>query len=958
MSHHGHIHGVDCACVGGGNGDGSLAPRLGVSGPPSAKRAEVPPAPRPAFLSPFSQEQEDATRHILAQVHGDVGISRSALTMVMRMQDCLAHALLSRAYAGQNPATLPCRSAEDQALSRASSIETDYPELFAAQAADPTHAIHFALPEGLAAAVGALAEHAQSEQYKALEKFAKGEAPPLDAAGPEVFQFGGHLGKRWFGDFVRGLEQGPDAARLMAEARRRQQEKDELMEKRTGKKKKQAAKSKASEAAGAEDAEASADAAASSSDAAGSSASAAAVAAPSEESKQAAPFDLKTSLTLLPEVLQHEVERVSLTSVIEYLTAELIELSGNRALDCAQQSIQLADVFCTVAQDEELRALVRWLDPNWHVCSAGTQEAALALAVPAIEHAPAQSWGVPRVSFLLDELFEKSIEAQDALAKSCWFHDAAKLDSYARRFAHGELRQSPLDRHLSALHVRPLQFYGAHQHTLLSDKADPEADPYHIDPRAAFLFLRFSVADGAGREWQFLLELTPHSQWKGCVSELDYCGGNVGFLGRRLRAGEDALRIDLAACHQIGDDEGRSFKPHTSDVSALEEEIVKTVAELKRRLDEHRASSMAAGAAKGSAGASAVSSSAAAAFSAAAASFSPATATFSPFPELGAISSASVDPVGALSAALGGVGLEERKESDAASASAAAASASASAAPAPAASAAASSSSASAVAAPAAGEFDPLSIFAPAPAAGKAKGAPRLTNRSGAKSAAAAAAAASAAAAAAAPFRPPTVQLGSQQALASLSALLGGISAHSARSQVQRELESVVAGILPLALFSRWGPSLYVHNQPELLRRSFTVALLDEAMSQPPEGSAAPLPQLPIVLLDLIAQFHSFDLPFLEDEAATQLAAQKWLPQAATRLMYNGQSNNPVEKLGQLQHDADEILPPIDVMGQGDEGEDDEGEDEDGEDGEDDDDDDGFHGTTESDDPNFDPRFL
>ena len=91
------------------------------------------------------------------------------------------------------------------------------------------------------------------------------------------------------------------------------------------------------------------------------------------------------------------------------------------------------------------------------------------------------------------------------------------------------------------------------------------------------------------------------------------------------------------------------------------------------------------------------------------------------------------------------------------------------------------------------------------------------------------------------------------------------------------------------------------------------------------------------MLLDLIAQYHSFDLPFIEDEAARQLKAANWLPQPANRSSYAGQTNNPVERLGQLQTEADEILEPIELeMLGGEEGEDQEfDEDEDDEEGED-----------------------
>jgi hypothetical protein len=872
--------------------------------------------------------------------------------MVMRMQDGLAHALLGRAFAGMNPPHRPGRSPEAlerMAAAGGAGIEEEYPEMFAAQTADPSHAIHFNLPDGLM--LGELVHHALSEQLKAVGQFVRGESQQPDPHATGL-QFSRGVSRRWWADFIRGIERGPDAEQLRAQAKRRQMEKEDLEEKRTGRKKPNIKKqqkaqsdaaagdeeeeSKGTEAAIADGASAAASAAGASASAASpapaaSSSSASAAAAAPAESKEPDAASEKVSYMLLPEVLQSEVEQVALAALVEYVTAEVLELAGNRALDSASQTIHVHDVYLCVAQDEELRRLVRWINPCWHVCASNDATEARALATPA-EHAPPNSFGLPPVTYVLSELFAKAIEAQENVNASSWFRNSATLDSVARAFARGERLQSPLDRHLLSLRVRPLQFYGAHQTMLLCDKADPETDPYHLQPIDASVFLRFSVADGQDREWEFLLEISPHNSWKGCVSELNYCGSPIGYLARRARvhgltmsgidAGEDALRVDLTACQNIGDEQGHSYVPRKSEVSELEAEIVSQVAALKKKLDDYRNANK-------------------------------------PTP-LSGLQSA----VRALSRAVFADAMdddEERKASDAlpsdtAASSSSSSSSSASAAAASSSVAAASAAPASSASSSAAGVFDPLSIFAPA-APAKPKGAPKLTGRGGAisaKNAAAAAAAASAASAAAAAYKPPMVQLGSSQSLASLSALLAGVASHSTRSQVQGEMEATVSQILPLALFSRWGPSLYVHNQPEQTRRAFTVALLDEAMT-PSSASAsasssstsvvvaAPaLPQLPIVLLDLIAQFHSFDLPFLEAEASAQLSAQKWLPQPVSRAMYVGQSNNPVEKLGQLATDEDEVLPPIDVDDEGfgdeddaEEGEDDDEEDEEGEDMED-----------------------
>jgi hypothetical protein len=166
---------------------------------PSAAAAEF--APAPAFLSPFTEAQEVATRNVLAQIHPDLAVSRTALTLLMRTQDALAHYLLLRAFKGQNPAHRPGRGpnapAEDEQME-------EHADTFALQESDPSHAVHFVFPSSVYAPQ--LCAHAETERAKAVQKFVTGEVHQLPQ--PDFFQFSQEVALRWFADFATGIERG------------------------------------------------------------------------------------------------------------------------------------------------------------------------------------------------------------------------------------------------------------------------------------------------------------------------------------------------------------------------------------------------------------------------------------------------------------------------------------------------------------------------------------------------------------------------------------------------------------------------------------------------------------------------------------------------------------------------------------------------------------------------------
>jgi hypothetical protein len=85
-----------------------------------------------------------------------------------------------------------------------------------------------------------------------------------------------------------------------------------------------------------------------------------------------------------------------------------------------------------------------------------------------------------------------------------------------------------------------------------------------------------------------------------------------------------------------------------------------------------------------------------------------------------------------------------------------------------------------------------------------------------------------------------------------------------------------------------------------------------------------------------VAQYHSFDLPYVESDAISQLRATRWLPLQTMKSSYPGQLNNPVERLDQLRSEAEEVLEPIDLDGEGEDDEDEEDEDDEAEEGDED----------------------
>ena len=146
-----------------------------------------------------------------------------------------------------------------------------------------------------------------------------------------------------------------------------------------------------------------------------------------------------------------------------------------------------------------------------------------------------------------------------------------------------------------------------------------------------------------------------------------------------------------------------------------------------------------------------------------------------------------------------------------------------------------------------------------------------------------------------------------------------------------RATMSVASGLLP---FSLVGPTLFVDNQPLQRRRLFTAHLIDESMVQ---SGIAPLP---FVLSQLIAEFHTFDLPYREDKAAAQMAAAGFAPRhdpassvpraAGSTAVYRGQLNSGIERCVDNERALTAIWP-IEKPWEEEQDQDDEGEEPEGE---------------------------
>ena len=223
------------------------------------------------------------------------------------------------------------------------------------------------------------------------------------------------------------MEQGPGGEEARAAARRAQKAKEAAEEKKNkGRKPKPKVAFK--------------DEASSSSSSAASAATPGAGAGPAEskedvekKTKDAASKPL--SLVLLPEVLQQPIAQVSMCAMVEYLTAEVLELSGNRTLDQHPHggmpaNITPLDVWQCIMADEELRELIRFVNICWSTRGLDELESpAHASAIP--PHAPAESFGLPSIEFMLSEEFALSKQAQSAVNESSWYTNPSKVKSYA-----------------------------------------------------------------------------------------------------------------------------------------------------------------------------------------------------------------------------------------------------------------------------------------------------------------------------------------------------------------------------------------------------------------------------------------------------------------------------------------------------------------------------------------------
>jgi len=98
--------------------------------------------------------------------------------------------------------------------------------------------------------------------------------------------------------------------------------------------------------------------------------------------------------------------------------------------------------------------------------------------------------------------------------------------------------------------------------------------------------------------------------------------------------------------------------------------------------------------------------------------------------------------------------------------------------------------------------------------------------------------------------------------------------------------------------FSLVGPTLYTHNHPSHVSRTFASMFIDES------SQLSHLPMLPTVLLDIIVEYARIDLPFIEHDARQQLASWSYAsahmhahpsPSPSSSSSYPGQTLNPVE---------------------------------------------------------------
>jgi hypothetical protein len=89
--------------------------------------------------------------------------------------------------------------------------------------------------------------------------------------------------------------------------------------------------------------------------------------------------------------------------------------------------------------------------------------------------------------------------------------------------------------------------------------------------------------------------------------------------------------------------------------------------------------------------------------------------------------------------------------------------------------------------------------------------------------------------------------------------------------------------------FSRWGPTLYESNQPLSIRRSWHFHCIDTVLTD------VGLPVLPRVLTDLVGEYSMINIPFIPEEAETQMSSLPLVP--LSECHYDGQRLNGAESV-------------------------------------------------------------
>jgi len=147
------------------------------------------PLPPPRYLSPFLEESVDMLRQVLLSCPADsTKITQSAIILLMRWQDRMAHYLLQRAYDGLNaPET-------EEEASKLSEEDRD------------PHSIHFKLPSECSSSCRGVLKQMASVRRQLAESY----------ADVDEFEARPEPAKRWVEDFERGV-------RIEMRARQQQQ---------------------------------------------------------------------------------------------------------------------------------------------------------------------------------------------------------------------------------------------------------------------------------------------------------------------------------------------------------------------------------------------------------------------------------------------------------------------------------------------------------------------------------------------------------------------------------------------------------------------------------------------------------------------------------------------------------------------------------------------------------------